>query len=161
MGLLPETRLFAFKRMLLRLAGVSVAPKVRICSSARFQINGALVVGQDTWIGHEVLVVGGDADVTIGAQVDIGPRVTIVTGTHAIAREGRVAGEGRSAPVHLGDGCWVGAGALILGGVRVGERAIVAAGAMVNRDVPPGAVVGGVPARVIGKSTRLNSGIQS
>lgn len=149
MGLMPSTRLFGLKRALLRFAGANVADDVRVCSSARFQSGGEVTIGAGTWIGPEVLVVGGEADVAIGMHVDIGPRVTLVTGTHEISADGRSAGPGYSKPIVLGDGCWIGAGAIVLGGVSVGERAIVAAGAVVHRDVPAGATVGGVPARMI------------
>lgn len=83
--LLPATRLFGLKRWLLRLAGAKVGNNVRCASSARFQLTGPLQIGADTWIGHEVLVVGGDAPVEIGACCDIAPRVLIATGTHQIA----------------------------------------------------------------------------
>jgi acetyltransferase-like isoleucine patch superfamily enzyme len=53
------------------------------------------------------------------------------------------------APVRLLRGCYLGAGAMILPGVTVGEKAVVGAGAVVTRDVPPGVLVAGVPARVV------------
>lgn len=52
-------------------------------------------------------------------------------------------------PIHLANGVWVGARAIILGGVTIGENAVIGAGSVVTRDVPAGAIVGGVPARVI------------
>lgn len=52
-------------------------------------------------------------------------------------------------PIHIGQGVWVGARAMILGGVTIGDYAVIAAGSMVTRDVPARAIVGGVPARVI------------
>ena len=58
-----------------------------------------------------------------------------------------------SAPVHLGDDVWVGAGAVILPGVTVGAGSVVAAGAVVTAHVPPMVVVGGVPARVLREVT--------
>lgn len=157
MAFMPSTRLFWLKRSLLRFGGATVASNVRICSSARFQCGGHLSIGAGTWIGPEVFVVGGKADVAIGAEVDIGPRVTLVTGTHKISDRDRVAGPGFSEPILIGDGCWIGTGATILGGVHVGKRAIVAAGALVHRDVPHGAIVGGVPARPVSSLKRPSS----
>jgi acetyltransferase-like isoleucine patch superfamily enzyme len=107
-------------------------------------------VGEDTWIGHEVLIVA-SAPVVIGDHVDIAPRVFIGTGTHEIDPRGqRVAGAGRSFPIVIGRGAWIGASATILPGITIGEMAIVGAGAVVVRNVPAGAIVGGVPAVIIG-----------
>ena len=55
----------------------------------------------------------------------------------------------KSAPIMIGDHVWIGFGATILGGVTIGDGAIVAAGAVVTKDVPPKALVGGVPAKVL------------
>lgn len=149
-AVLPSTRFFSLKRILLRFAGASVGRNVRICSSARFYISGKLSIGPDTWVGHDVLIVGGNAPVEIGAKVDIGPRTSIVTGTHELfGAADRAAGPGRSLPVTVDTGVWIGAGATILGGVRLGECSMVAAGALVRMDVPARAVVGGVPAKAL------------
>lgn len=148
--LIPATRCFKLKRALLRWSGAAVGKNVRIVSSARFHLTGELTIGDDSWIGHEVLVAGGAADVTIGAKVDIAPRVTIVTGSHELFTDpDKAAGRGYSAPILIESGVWLGAASVILGGVTVGRRSIVAAGALVNRDVAAESVVGGVPARPI------------
>jgi acetyltransferase-like isoleucine patch superfamily enzyme len=147
---IPLTRFFGLKRSLLRWTGVVVAKNVRCVSSAVFYLSGRLTIGCDTWIGHEVLIVGGDASVTIGANCDIAPRVSFITGTHRINPEGpHVAGEGYSLPISIGNGSWICAGATILGGTTIGERSVVAAGAVVKGIFPAGALIGGVPARVL------------
>ena len=79
---MPATRFFKVKRGLLRWAGATIGSNVRIVSSAKFYLTGQLIIGDNTWIGHEVLVVGGDAPVCIGKNVDIAPRVNIITGGH-------------------------------------------------------------------------------
>ena len=86
-----------------------------------------------------------------GADVTISFRVSVVVHDDA-RRMDRVeagAGDGTVAPVILERGCYLGAGCMILPGVTVGERAVVGAGALVTRDVPPGKLVVGVPARVL------------
>jgi acetyltransferase-like isoleucine patch superfamily enzyme len=147
---IPETRLFAVKAWLLRRAGAQVADGVRICSSATVFGSDALTIGASTWIGHQVLIVV-SAPVSIGADVDLAPRVFIGTGSHQIDADGaRSAGAGISQPVVIEDGVWIGAGAIILPGVRIGRKAVVGAGALVRSDVPAGAIVAGVPAKIIG-----------
>lgn len=156
MCLLPSTRCFALKRWLLRWCGAFIGRNVRIVSSARFQLAGRFEVGDETWIGHDVLVVGGDSEVLIGARVDIGPRVTITTGSHELFTDrDRAAGKGYSLPVVIEDGVWVGASSTILGGVRIGRCSVVAAGAVVNKNVLNNTIVGGVPAR------RISTGMEN
>lgn len=60
-----------------------------------------------------------------------------------------IGGKEKSAPIHIGNHVWIGARATILKGVTIGDGAVVAAGAVVNKDVPPNTLVGGVPARII------------
>lgn len=150
MYFIPATRCFSLKRFLLRFCGARVGINTRVVSSAKFFISGNLNIGENCWVGHEVLIVGGNADVSIGDNCDIAPRVVLATGTHVIdATGGRIAGEGFSLPITIGNGAWVCAGATILGGSSIGEKSIVAAGAVVHGVFPPRCLIGGVPARVI------------
>ncbi|KVL22483.1 MULTISPECIES: DapH/DapD/GlmU-related protein [unclassified Burkholderia] len=84
----------------------------------------------------------------IGDDVMIGPNVSLITSGHPVEpsrrRDGVVA-----KPIVIGRNVWIGAGATIIGGVTIGENAVVAAAAVVTRDVPPNTLVGGNPAKVI------------
>lgn len=147
--LLPETRCFGLKSALLRWMGVKVGHNVRVCSSATFFGIGCLEIGDDTWIGQQVLIVC-SSRVSIGSCVDIGPRVFIGTGTHRLDSIGRhSAGEGINSDVSIGDGVWLCACSIVLPGISVGTKAVVAAGSLVNQNVPARAIVGGVPARTL------------
>lgn len=87
--------------------------------------------------------------VTIGARTQIGPNVQILTADHPRDAETRARGLEWGRPITIGADVWIGGGAIILPGVQVGEGAIIAAGAVVTRDVPPHTTVAGTPARVL------------
>ena len=91
------------------------------------------------------------AEVTMGDWVMIGPHVLISTVNHPLSPRGRRNRLGVAKPVRIGDDVWIGGHATILPGVTIGDGAVVAAGAVVTKDVPPYTVVAGVPARVIKK----------
>ena len=82
--------------------------------------------------------------ITIGDNVAISERVVIRDSDNH-----RIGDRERSAPIHIGDRVWIGVNAVILKGVTIGDGAVVAAGAVVTRDVPAAALVGGVPAKII------------
>jgi maltose O-acetyltransferase len=152
LGMLPPARFFSLRCKLLRISGVDIQPTARLCASVRIVTSGYLAIGADTFIGHEVLIAGGNSSITIGSYCDIAPRVTIISGSHEISRVGpRVAGRGQSKPIVVEDGSWIGAGSIILGGVRIGQRSVIGAGSVVVCDIPPDSVALGAPCRVIRK----------
>ena len=109
-----------------------------------------LIVGARSCIGA-LSWIGASGHVAIGVDVLIGPRVTILPENHVF--------QSLSLPIKsqgvlrrrviIEDDCWIGSGATILSGVRIGRGSVVAAGAVVARDVAPRSIVGGIPARVI------------
>ena len=86
--------------------------------------------------------------VDIGDSVSVSHRVMIVSGGHDVQSEGFME---EHAPIKICDHVWIGAGVIILKGVEIGTGAVVAAGAVVTKDVPPFTIVGGVPAKKIGE----------
>jgi acetyltransferase-like isoleucine patch superfamily enzyme len=109
-----------------------------------------LTVGAGTAIGPYSWI-GASGKVEIGADVMLGPRVVVLPENHVFeSTEYTIKSQGvQRKSVVIEDDCWLGANATILAGVRVGRGSIVAAGAVVNNDVPPFSIVGGVPARVL------------
>ena len=145
--LLPETRCFRLKASLIRWAGAKVGDNVRICSSATILGHGSLEIGDNTWIGQQVLIVCSSC-VRIGKCVDVAPKVFIGTGTHQLDAAGEhSAGSGISRDVTIGDGVWLCVCSAVLPGLSIGTKSVVAAGAVVIRDVPEKIIVGGVPAQ--------------
>lgn len=149
-ALLPDMRAYALKNRLLKWAGVNLlcGGGIRICSSTHISGSGQLNVGQGTWIGSEVLIrASPNSVVNIGKNVDIAPRVFIWTGTHQVMQnQERVAGPGMSKNITICDGAWIAACATVLPGVTIGRCSVVAAGAVVTKDVPNGVLVAGCPA---------------
>jgi acetyltransferase-like isoleucine patch superfamily enzyme len=148
MSVLPPTRCWALKRTLLRWAGAEIGECARVVSSVRIHTTGSLFIGRDAYIGHEVMIAGGDAAIRIGASAAIGPRTLIVTGSHDLGDE-TAAGPGRSDPINIGDGVWIGAGSTVLGGVTIGSMCLIGAGALVRENLPEHVLAAGVPARVV------------
>ena len=119
-------------------------------SSVQVLLGGPLEVGSDTFVGHQTLLIGGASRITIGNCCDISSRVTIATGSHKIDPVGpHSAGEGFSEDVVIEDGCWIGLGVTILGGVTIGRKAIVGAGSVVTKSIPANTIACGVPCKVI------------
>ena len=105
-----------------------------------------ITIGKGVFINHacSFLDLGG---ITIEDDVQIGPRVNLVTENHPIDPSRRKYLDLK--PIVIKRNAWIGAGATILPGVTIGENSIVAAGATVNKDVPDNTIVGGVPAKVL------------
>lgn len=88
-------------------------------------------------------------EVRIGNHVMIGPNVQIYTPAHELQAEARNQGWEVAKAIVIEDNVWIGGGAILLPGVKVGRNSVVGAGAVVTREVPPNTVVVGNPARVI------------
>ena len=89
------------------------------------------------------------ADLTIGDGAGLGQETMVLTASHKLGPPSRRFGSFEPLPVKIGTGAWLGARCTILPGVTVGDGAVVAAGAVVTKDVPPNALVAGVPAKIV------------
>jgi len=143
-------------RITLRVRGVLYRPffkkcgkNLQIASGTTFVNPHEIEIGNNVYIAYYTWL-NGLGGLEIGDEVVFGPYVTISTATHCY-KDGsfRFGGE-RVAKVKIGKGCWLAAHASVSMGVTIGEGCLVAANAAVTKDVPPGKVVGGVPAQVIG-----------
>lgn len=108
--------------------------------------GSSVSIGSDTYMGHRCHVHSIDP-VSVGRGCVLADNVMVSTADHDRLDRHRVHGTG---PITVGDCVFLGQNAVVLGGVRIGNGATVAAGAVVTADVPAGAVVGGVPAHLIG-----------
>lgn len=105
---------------------LTIGRHVFLNSGCKFQDQGGITIGDGTQIGHNVVLA------TLNHCLDPAHRKDVIP-----------------APVHIGRDVWIGANAVILPGVTIGDGAVIAAGAVVTKDVPENTVAGGVPAKVI------------
>jgi maltose O-acetyltransferase len=133
------------RRMLLRAGGVRIGAMVWGLERCWFESeqvsigDGAFVNGGCWFEGHGRIVIGHNSL--------LGPEVMIITSVHAFGSGHEVTRKPSYRDVTVGDGCWLGARAILLPGVSIGAGTVIAAGATVTKDCEPGAVYAGVPAR--------------
>lgn len=112
------------------------------------------------WGGHHVhfgksvyanfnLTLVDDTHIYIGDYTMIGPNVTIATAGHPILPELREKAYQYNQPVHIGRNCWLGAGVVVLPGVKIGDNSVIGAGSIVTKDIPANVVAVGNPCRVL------------
>ncbi len=90
-----------------------------------------------------------DTHIYVGDHTMFGPNVTIATAGHPISPELREQGYQYNLPVHIGKNCWIGAGALILPGITIGDNTVIGAGSVVTKDIPTNVVAVGNPCKVL------------
>ncbi len=129
------------------LAGVKLGRGSTFHMWANFFQPNNIIIGEDTIIGDHAFL-DGRALIKIGSHVGIASSVMIYNSEHNLDAEDFSAREER---VEIGDYVFIGPRAIILPGVRVGKGAVIAAGAVVTKDIPDFAIVGGVPAQTIGE----------
>ncbi|MGC5164705.1 sugar O-acetyltransferase [Rhodococcus sp. DT1] len=107
-----------------------------------------ITIGPRTFVNFGAVMLD-VARISIGADVQIGPNVQLLTPTHPLDAELRRAKWEAAEPITIGDNVWLGGGVIVCPGVTIGENTVVGAGAVVTRDLPPNVVAAGVPARVV------------
>jgi acetyltransferase-like isoleucine patch superfamily enzyme len=147
-GWLPShgLRLFLYRHML----RISIGRRTSIHRNCRFYRPSGVSIGNHTIINRDVLL-DGRMGLVIGDNVSISEGTAIISLEHD---PNSPTFETRGAAVRIGNRAFVGARAMLLPGVAIGEGAVVAAGAVVTRDVEPFAIVAGVPARPLGQRRR-------
>lgn len=143
-GLVP---FHIFRLFIYYLSGMKIGSDSRIHIGARFFYPPNIKIGKGTIIGDNAFLDGRDK-LIIGDHVDIASSVLIYNSEHDINSEDFHAVNG---PVEIGDYVFIGPRAIILPGVKIGKGAVIAAGAVVTKDVSDFAIVGGVPAEIIGE----------
>ena len=122
-------------------AGVVVRPSFR-CDYGRY-----IAIGAGTFVNYNCVMLD-VVPIRIGAACQIASGVQLLTATHPIDPEPRRQGWECGRPITIGDNVWLGGGVIVGPGVTIGDDTVVGAGAVVTRDLPPGVVAFGNPARV-------------
>lgn len=141
----PHARIRAFKKGSVEINGRSTIEDGTLLEAVggKLRINGSFINRNTTIVSMKEIV--------IERGVTIGPGVAIYDHDHNLGNFTNKDEAFISTPIMICKNAWIGANTTILKGVTIGEGAVVAAGAVVRRDVPPRSIVGGVPAKVIGK----------
>lgn len=138
------------KRFFLCVAGAKVGNNVYIYPGVHIYSPKGFTIGNNVTISSNVIITAAGT-VNIGNNVLIGYGSKILSANHRIPDEhGMIFGAGHDfKPVVICDGAWIGANVVVLPGIRIGEGAVVAAGAVVTKNVDAYTIVGGVPIKVI------------
>lgn len=144
--ILPHIPFWSLRRFYLRIVGVKVGKGSFVMKKNYIFRPSNLKIGMFTHINRGCLL-DARGGISIGNSVSISHNVNIVTGGHNYQSESF---EGKFEPIIIEDYVWIGVGATILQGVRIGKGAVVCAGAVITKDVLEYDVVGGVPAHKIG-----------
>jgi maltose O-acetyltransferase len=136
------------RKRIYRRLGLEISPAAYDIGFGCYFHSSEVSIGARTFI-NDFCYFENIAPVVIGAGVMIGMQTAILTSTHELGGPESRGGQWGVKPVTIDDGCWIGARALVLPGVRIGRGAVVAAGAVVTSDCEPNRLYGGVPARVV------------
>lgn len=146
----PGYRLgYTIRRFLMRYIAESCGSDIIVKQNAYIGSGAGLRIGNRSQLGHNSRI---GQHVTLGDDVVMGPDVVIMTSAHAFERLDtpiNLQGSLPVRPITIGNDVWIGTRVVILPGVTIGDQAVIGASALVTKDVPPRAIAGGNPARVI------------
>jgi acetyltransferase-like isoleucine patch superfamily enzyme len=131
---------------------MSIGRDVRIAPTASFRNGSRITLGDQVQVGEYTALWAGRSSgrIVIGDRTTLGPSVYVTSADYGLDAGALITDqEMKERDVIIGADCWIGTKAVITAGTRIGDGAVIGAGAVVTRDVPAGAIAGGVPARVI------------
>lgn len=148
--ILPHIPFWSWRRFYLRRLGMKIGKGSFISKRLYVTNPNKVTIGSGSHVNLDSHL-DARGGISIGDGVSVSFGVRIITGSHEVNSKSF---SGVFRPIVIGDNVWVGANATILQGVTIGRGAVIAAGAVVAKDVPEFAIVGGVPAKVIGERSR-------
>jgi maltose O-acetyltransferase len=136
------------RRALLRALFGAVGEEVEVKPPFQCDYGFNLSCGDRTFVNYGGVFLD-VARISIGADVQIGTSVQLLTATHPLDAEARRQGWESGSPITVGDRVWLGGGVIVCPGVTIGENAVVGAGSLVAADLPPSVLAVGNPARIV------------
>lgn len=153
MNCLPHIPFFdKFKSNLMRMRGANIGKNAKFFSGIWIDRFDTVHIEDDVSIGKNVIMIA-SGGIKIGARTMVGHRTTLLSVNHKIPtgkQNMRFAGS-ENAPVIIEEDVWIGAHSVIVPGITIGKGSIIGAGSVVTKNIPVYMIVGGVPARTIGK----------
>ena len=137
--------------------GVTLGARVHLCRGVKLEPSrleggtafGRIDLGEHVFVGERSTIVSHER-IAVGARTMIAHNCSLMDFNHGFAAGGLPSRQpGRTAEVVIGEDCWLGAGVIVLPGVRIGDGTVVGAGSVVTKSLPGNVVAAGVPARVI------------
>lgn len=128
-----------------------IGKKVAVANTLFNLSSGSITIGDYTIFGQNVMVLTGRHNYINGARAGL---EDVINGPSWGGGDLEVPSTGYD--IHIGRGSWIASGAIIIGGVKIGDNAIIASGAVVTHDIPDYAIAAGIPARVIGDTRKMN-----
>lgn len=127
---------------------IELENNVKIWNDCVIRANGRIEIGENTEVyQNSILMANGESSLKVGGNCQIAHMVSLKTSHHCIEPESPcIAGHERFDDISIGDGCWICAGAIVVPGVSVGKKSVIAAGAVVIRNTPEYVLMAGVPA---------------
>jgi maltose O-acetyltransferase len=152
LSIFPAYTAFHLRAAMIRLVGFSIGKRTIFFDAPQIlghpNIYKQFSAGEDCLIGPGCYIdLAGK--IIFEDHVSVGPQVMFITGTHSIGPSQSRLGQLIMKDIVIGSGTWIGARCTILPGVTIGKGAVIAAGAVVTKDIPPNSLAAGIPARVV------------
>lgn len=148
--IIPHIPIWAIRKFWLKAIRTNVGNNSYIDPQCYIIDANRLTIGSDTHINRQCTL-DARGGLTIGSSVSISHGVIIMSGSHDVNSKHF---NGKFLPINISDYVWIGCGAIILQNVNIGKGAVIAAGAVVTKDIPPYSIAAGVPAKIIGERTK-------